>query len=123
MEDAATAEISRSQLWQWRVHAATLDDGGPMTAERYTAIRDDELGPAAVIRPGFRWTDASALLDELVLRRLRRLPDVPAYPAWVDPPPADPLVHGVVGVQVRGRTAAAGSHRSCRPGSRAGRGW
>jgi len=27
MEDAATAEISRAQLWQWRVHGAKLDDG------------------------------------------------------------------------------------------------
>ncbi len=32
MEDAATAEISRSQLWQWRIHAVPLDDGRPMTA-------------------------------------------------------------------------------------------
>ncbi len=27
MEDAATAEISRAQLWQWRTHGAKLDDG------------------------------------------------------------------------------------------------
>ena len=27
MEDAATAEISRAQLWQWRKHGAALDDG------------------------------------------------------------------------------------------------
>ena len=27
MEDAATAEISRSQVWQWIRHGATLDDG------------------------------------------------------------------------------------------------
>ena len=31
MEDAATAEISRSQLWQWVKHAAILDDGTPVT--------------------------------------------------------------------------------------------
>ena len=43
MEDAATAEISRSQLWQWRVHGIPLDDGQAMTADRYTAIRDEEL--------------------------------------------------------------------------------
>ena len=67
MEDAATAEISRSQLWQWRVHAATLDDGSPMTAERYTAIRDDELARLRSAAPDYRWADASALLDELVL--------------------------------------------------------
>ena len=27
MEDAATAEISRAQVWQWIHHGATLDDG------------------------------------------------------------------------------------------------
>ena len=37
MEDAATAEISRSQLWQWRTTGAPLDDGRPLTAERYRA--------------------------------------------------------------------------------------
>src|SRR5207244_6862246 len=43
MEDAATAEISRSQLWQW-VHAGVrLDDGGTMTAKIYTSVRDEIL--------------------------------------------------------------------------------
>jgi malate synthase len=32
MEDAATAEISRSQVWQWRHNAITLDDGATVTA-------------------------------------------------------------------------------------------
>jgi malate synthase len=67
MEDAATAEISRSQLWQWRVHAVPLDDGSPMTAERYTSIRDEELRTLRSSLPDFPWTDAAQLLDELVL--------------------------------------------------------
>ncbi|MEA2650964.1 MAG: malate synthase [Chloroflexota bacterium] len=67
MEDAATAEISRSQLWQWRTHGVALDDGKPMTAERYTAIRDEELGSLRASLPDFPWDDATALLDELVL--------------------------------------------------------
>ena len=67
MEDAATAEISRSQLWQWRVHAAGLDDGSPLTAERYAAIRDEELASLRSALPDYPWTDAAALLDELVL--------------------------------------------------------
>ncbi len=67
MEDAATAEISRSQLWQWRVHSAALDDGSPMSPERYTTIRDDELDRLQSSIPDYRWADASALLDELVL--------------------------------------------------------
>ncbi len=67
MEDAATAEISRSQLWQWRTHQVPLEDGEPISAERYAAIRDAELGQHQTAMPDFRWTDAAALLDELVL--------------------------------------------------------
>lgn len=33
MEDAATAEICRSQLWQWAKHGARLGDGRPITRE------------------------------------------------------------------------------------------
>jgi malate synthase len=67
MEDAATAEISRSQLWQWRVHGVTLDDGRPMTGALYGAIRDEELARLRSSAPDYRWTDAAALLDDLVL--------------------------------------------------------
>jgi malate synthase len=67
MEDAATAEISRSQIWQWRVHQAVMDDGRPMSAERYTTVRDEELGQLQASAPDYRWADAAALLDELVL--------------------------------------------------------
>ena len=67
MEDAATAEISRSQLWQWRVRGTTLDDGRPMSAEIYTTIRDEEVTRVRSAMPDFRWTDAASLLDDLVL--------------------------------------------------------
>ncbi len=67
MEDAATAEISRSQLWQWRIHGVALADGRPMSADLYRAIRDDELGRLRSVAPSYRWTDAAALLDDLVL--------------------------------------------------------
>ncbi|MCA9712130.1 MAG: malate synthase A, partial [Myxococcales bacterium] len=43
MEDAATAEISRSQVWQWIHHGATLDDGQVVTAQRLHTIIDEEL--------------------------------------------------------------------------------
>jgi malate synthase len=66
MEDAATAEISRSQLWQWRVTGVPLDDGAPLTADRYRAIRDEELVPLG--GPGARrLADAADILDALVL--------------------------------------------------------
>ena len=51
MEDAATAEISRSQVWQWIAHRAPLvDEAGQahvITPARLHAIIDEEL---AVIR-------------------------------------------------------------------------
>jgi malate synthase len=65
MEDAATAEISRSQLWQWRRHGTLLDDGGPFTAERYRRIRDEEM--ARIGRATGRVAEAAGLLDDLVL--------------------------------------------------------
>jgi malate synthase len=44
MEDAATAEISRAQVWQWIHHAARLDDtGATVTAELLETILDDEI--------------------------------------------------------------------------------
>jgi malate synthase len=80
MEDAATAEISRSQLWQWRMHRAALDDGRPMSTDLYTAIRDDEMGRLRASAPDFRWTDAAALLDDLVLsEEFTDFLTVPAY--------------------------------------------
>ncbi len=43
MEDAATAEISRSQLWQWVHHGAVLDDGHLLTRELVRAVADEEM--------------------------------------------------------------------------------
>jgi malate synthase len=44
MEDAATAEISRSQVWQWIRHERTLDDDGtPITADLVRRIEGEEL--------------------------------------------------------------------------------
>jgi malate synthase len=42
MEDAATAEISRSQLWQWVHHGVTLDDGRVVTRELVREMLDEE---------------------------------------------------------------------------------
>jgi malate synthase len=66
MEDAATAEISRSQLWQWRTTGTTLDDGRVVDASLYASIRDGELA-ALGGRGERRLGDAADLLDELVL--------------------------------------------------------
>jgi malate synthase len=60
MEDAATAEISRAQVWQWLKHGATVD-GAPLTKERYRAAFDEEMAPFA----GGRFDDAKKLFDQL----------------------------------------------------------
>ena len=44
MEDAATAEICRSQIWQWIRHHARLDDGRTVTVELVRQILDEETG-------------------------------------------------------------------------------
>ena len=43
MEDVATAEISRSQVWQWVRHSSRLADGQAVTAELVREIADDEM--------------------------------------------------------------------------------
>jgi len=68
MEDAATAEICRSQLWQWRTAGARLDDGRVMSVDLYLEVRDQEIErlratPDALVDP----TRAADLLDRLVL--------------------------------------------------------
>ncbi len=67
MEDAATAEISRGQLWQWRVTGTVLDDGAVFDADRYRTIRDDVLASLPRDPAGDRVDEAVALLDRLVL--------------------------------------------------------
>lgn len=66
MEDAATAEISRAQLWQWIRHKAKMQDGRVVTAELYNRYRQEELdalgGPE---KDNYR--QVVALLDTLVL--------------------------------------------------------
>ena len=43
MEDAATAEISRTQNWQWLHYGATLADGRKVTSELVEAALADEM--------------------------------------------------------------------------------
>ena len=65
MEDAATAEISRAQLWQWVHNGAMLDDGRAIDLALYEAIRDEELEKLGG-RSAERFADAIELLDGLV---------------------------------------------------------
>lgn len=43
MEDAATAEIARTQIWQWRKHGATLEGGREVTVGLVDEILEDEM--------------------------------------------------------------------------------
>jgi malate synthase len=43
MEDAATAEISRSQVWQWIRHGKTIEDGTQITPDLVRRLETEEL--------------------------------------------------------------------------------
>ncbi|HEY3072039.1 MAG TPA: malate synthase A [Candidatus Limnocylindrales bacterium] len=66
MEDAATAEISRSQLWLWRTRGVRLDDGRTFTRRLYENVRDAELEGLGGRSSG-RLAEATDLMNELVL--------------------------------------------------------
>jgi malate synthase len=70
MEDAATAEISRTQLWQW-VHTGTaLDDGRTITADLVDALMAQERDAAAGTPDETRrYGHAHALLTEMLHSR------------------------------------------------------
>ena len=69
MEDAATAEISRSQIWQWLRQ-------GRIEREHVVAFEDAEL---AEVGEG-RWEDARALFDRVALsEELEEFLTLPAY--------------------------------------------
>lgn len=67
MEDAATAEISRSEIWQWLKFNVALSDGRTFNSTLYQEIKTQEL---AKIKENFstQYLDkASEILDQLVL--------------------------------------------------------
>jgi malate synthase len=70
MEDAATAEIARAQLWLWVKN-------GTLTRENYQKYKDDERGK---LPAGGRLGDAVELLDSLVLGS--DFPDFLTLPAY-----------------------------------------
>lgn len=79
MEDAATAEISRTQLWQWVRHGVRLDDGRPVTAGLVSAVLDEEAAALARRLPPARVAEARALVEDLV--RAPELTDFLTLPA------------------------------------------
>jgi malate synthase len=72
MEDAATAEISRSQVWQWLHNAVRLEDGQTVTRDLVERVIEEEMAAIreAVGEDAFgsgRWEDARALFTEMAL--------------------------------------------------------
>ncbi|NYF80559.1 malate synthase A [Granulicella arctica] len=69
MEDAATAEISRAQLWQWVHHHAVLEDGRPVTCALVNTAIDDELAEKKSILSDERYAfymRAAQLMRDLI---------------------------------------------------------
>lgn len=88
MEDAATAEISRAQIWQWLYHRARLDDGREVTPDLFRAVLQDEMakvrqavGPTAY--DSGRFKEAIELFTEMSLAlEFEEFLTVPAY-RWI----------------------------------------
>ena len=80
MEDAATAEISRSQLWQWVRHRAILDDGRPITLNLVRATIAEELAKlrdrATPDRSGVSTLESAAKMFEEMTAN-------PEFPEWL----------------------------------------
>jgi malate synthase len=55
MEDAATAEISRAQVWQWLRHGARLDDGRRVEHELVARVVEEELRVVRAATPEAAW--------------------------------------------------------------------
>ncbi len=73
MEDAATAEICRTQLWQWLRHGACTSDGVPLTAPRLERLFAEELerihaevGPGRLLEGVF--PSAARLMQQLIVQ-------------------------------------------------------
>jgi malate synthase len=80
MEDAATAEIARAQLWQWQHHGARLDDGTLVTAMLFDQVLADVLARLRIEQPATDFSDAAALLrDATHSAELTDFITLPAY--------------------------------------------
>ncbi|RSK24296.1 malate synthase A [Hymenobacter metallilatus] len=86
MEDAATAEISRAQVWQWlHTPGTTLADGRPVTVELYRSLVPEVLAHIkAQVGPepyeAGRYLEAARLFDRMVMsEQFVEFLTVPAY--------------------------------------------
>ncbi len=82
MEDAATAEISRTQLWQWVKLGAKLSDGRSLDAALFETLFNEEMAGLREQFPSPRLEDAGVLFRKMVLDpSLVEFLTLPAYEA------------------------------------------
>ena len=95
MEDAATAEISRAQIWQWLRHRARLDDGREVT---HPLVRELLASEMAAVRSDIgterfeagRFVEAIALFERLIFSSsFEEFLTVPAYELLLAPRPGE----------------------------------
>jgi malate synthase len=68
MEDAATAEISRSQIWQWiRSPKGVLDDGRKVTVDLFRKLLSEELEKVKASFSEGRYDEAAALFEQITV--------------------------------------------------------
>ena len=84
MEDAATAEISRSQLWQWIFARAITDHGDVITREWVDDMLDEEFAKLERFE-GDRFADARDIFEEVTLSS--------EFPAFLTLPAYDRFLH------------------------------
>ncbi len=85
MEDAATAEISRAQVWQWIYHGVQLDSGETVDAKLFTRVLAEELkqlraaGAEALFAPGCLELSARLFGELSTAREFVDFLTLPAY--------------------------------------------
>jgi len=87
MEDAATAEISRAQVWQWIRHGAKLNDGRAVDLALCREVLDEELAKLReTAAESDRYDDAAKLFRELI--------EAPTFPEFLTLPAYDMIAAG-----------------------------
>ena len=84
MEDAATAEIARAQVWQWTHHRAALADGRTVEPALVRRLGDEVAGGLAPQLPGEALSAARRLFEQVALAP--EFPDFLTLPAYAELP-------------------------------------
>jgi malate synthase len=80
MEDAATAEISRSQIWQWiRSPKGALEDGRKVTMDLFRKLLGEELAKVKASDAEGKFDEAARLFEKLIVEDYVEFLTLPAY--------------------------------------------